>query len=317
MLLLLFFVVRPFISVSFLLSSCSHIVNFKNKNRNCHLQSRTVQTCCPYSYRYRKQWDIKLEAQGWKIGHRLRYSARSLQWTMICRVKNDMWAGLFSVRVWNIVTALQASVIVGFLITDFKQIFNILKLLQQMSYMCNFHITPTVPFFFFFWPTLLLSPSIRCHTSRLTSGASSLWPIILYPHWLQTITTEANSSLFPLSAVSLLIFNKKKVFVSSMKKIMSPTFKLCSFILYTSSYCQCDCSVLVCNESVGFIAAVDQSFSPLDPMWVSFKTQNWTKHRGDTKVQQEPSSLKLYFTQWIFVFLAVWVTCGSVDFPLF
>lgn len=148
MLLLLFFVVRPFISVSFLLSSCSHIVNFKNKNRNCHLQSRTVQTCCPYSYRYRKQWDIKLEAQGWKIGHRLRYSARSLQWTMICRVKNDMWAGLFSVRVWNIVTALQASVIVGFLITDFKQIFNILKLLQQMSYMCNFHITPTVPFFF-------------------------------------------------------------------------------------------------------------------------------------------------------------------------
>lgn len=72
---------------------------------------------------------------------------------------------------------------------------------------------------FFFWPTLLLSPSIRCHTSRLTSGASSLWPIILYPHWLQTITTEANSSLFPLSAVSLLIFNKKKkVFVSSMKK---------------------------------------------------------------------------------------------------
>lgn len=129
-----------------------------------------------------------------------------------------MWAGLFSVRVWNIVTALQASVIVGFLITDFKQIFNILKLLQQMSYMCNFHITPTVPFFVFFWPTLLLSPSIRCHTSRLTSGASSLWPIILYPHWLQTITTEANSSLFPLSAVSLLIFNKKKVFVSSMKK---------------------------------------------------------------------------------------------------
>lgn len=179
------------------------------------------------------------------------------------------------------------------------------------------HYPNSSVFFFFFWPTLLLSPSIRCHTSRLTSGASSLWPIILYPHWLQTITTEANSSLFPLSAVSLLIFNKKKGFRFLNEKIMSPTFKLCSFILYTSSYCQCDCSVLVCNESVGFIAAVDQSFSPLDPMWVSFKTQNWTKHRGDTKVQQEPSSLKLYFTQWIFVFLAVWATCESVDFPLF
>lgn len=188
MLLLLFFVVRPFISVSFLLSSCSHIVNFKNKNRNCHLQSRTVQTCCPYSYRYRKQWDIKLEAQGWKIGHRLRYSARSLQWTMICRVKNDMWAGLFSVRVWNIVTALQASVIVGFLITDFKQIFNILKLLQQMSYMCNFHITPTVPFLFFF---LTHFATVSIHSvSHLQTHLRGIIPLAHNP--LSTLVANNN-----------------------------------------------------------------------------------------------------------------------------
>lgn len=188
MLLLLFFVVRPFISVSFLLSSCSHIVNFKNKNRNCHLQSRTVQTCCPYSYRYRKQWDIKLEAQGWKIGHRLRYSARSLQWTMICRVKNDMWAGLFSVRVWNIVTALQASVIVGFLITDFKQIFNILKLLQQMSYMCNFHITPTVPFFCFF---LTHFATVSIHSvSHLQTHLRGIIPLAHNP--LSTLVANNN-----------------------------------------------------------------------------------------------------------------------------
>lgn len=145
MLLLLFFVVRPFISVSFLLSSCSHIVNVKNKNRKRHLQSRT---CCPYSYRYCKQWDIKLEAQGWKIGHRLRYSAHSLQWTMI--LQGEKWYVswiIFCQGVKYCHSLTSQCDYGGFLITDFKQIFNILKLLQQMSYMCNFHITATVPFF--------------------------------------------------------------------------------------------------------------------------------------------------------------------------
>lgn len=47
-------------------------------------------------------------------------------------------------------------------------------------------------------------------------------------------------------------------------------------------------------------------------MWVAFKTQNWTKHKGDTKVQRQCRSMKLCFTLWTCLFLAAWVTSRSI-----
>lgn len=88
---------------------------------------------------------------------------------------------------------------------------------------------------FVLWPSLLPSPSAQRPTSRLTPGVPSLWSVILYPYGLQTITLEANSPLFPSSAVLNLILNKKRFRFLNEKK-MSWTLSYVFFFFFLPLY---------------------------------------------------------------------------------
>lgn len=158
----------------------------------------------------------------------------SEQWFTGWKIKCD--GDLFSLAVWNISIAIQDGdyVLNGCFINARLENIADLQHPQQMSHICNFHNTSTPPFPLFSDPLCFPFPSAQHPNSRLTVGAPSSWPIILYPHVAQTITLEANSPLFPSSAVLSLIFNKKDLVSSITKLCLEPS----SYIL-TPPYIVC------------------------------------------------------------------------------
>lgn len=80
----------------------------------------------------------------------------------------------------------------------------VLQYPQRMSHICNFHDTSAPPSPLFSDPVCFpFHPPPPPESPR---GAPSLWPTILWPHRVQTVTPVANPSLFPSSAVLSRIF---------------------------------------------------------------------------------------------------------------
>lgn len=132
--------------------------------------------------------------------------------------------------------------------------------------------TPPVPLFSDL--VCLALPSDQRPTSRLTSGAPSLWPVILSPHRAQTITLEANSSLFPSSAALSLIFNKKRFsFLNQKKRCLEPLSCVLSF-LHLLILSMALFGVGLQRIGKFYYCCISQRISPSDLMWVSFETHN-------------------------------------------
>lgn len=140
---------------------------------------------------------------------------------------------------------------------------------------------------FVLWPSLLPSPSAQRPTSRLTPGVPSLWSVILYPYGLQTITLEANSPLFPSSAVLNLILNKKRFrFLNEKKMSWTLSYFFFFFTLIPShvvnTMAQCRSGM---NGKVLLLPYFTKYWS-ISALMCAFKTKNWSEHEGDTQMQR-------------------------------
>lgn len=153
------------------------------------------------------------------MGHRLRYSTGSvdlLHLTVIHRVENDVWRELNCFLAVSDISPQPPAQATDYVLNGILLIKDIFKRSRRCQIFNITHsrwatfatvITPPIPLFFdpvcfLFHPLNIPPPD--------SPQSPSLWPMLFYPHRVQTITLEPNSSLFPSRAVLSLIFNKKK-----------------------------------------------------------------------------------------------------------
>lgn len=198
--------------------------------RLIHLEeAEAVQMRIVPSYlqsRHCKKWNIRLEARNWKIGHRLWYSASSidlLQWTVTHRVKDVMWwkRDCFLIKRLSMLASDDALIVFFLFINkgDFRNAKSSISY-NTCSREATFatFIIPQHPFLCSL--TQFASVSIRS-VSHLQNHLRGTIPLVRNPLSTQGANNSSWSLYLFYSLCWSLIFNKEVYFPPSEKKVLN------------------------------------------------------------------------------------------------